>query len=273
MYMGLLNLFGKYPYVYTLHIAPVPSDIIHRLLTFTGYRTIAISNEVKDFLVQKLKVNPERIALVLNGVNERLLMPLSPEEKFKVRKQFGISEDKIVVSIHARISVIKNQISVAHAVASLTEDERRNIIILCSGEIGGPTYNDIINVIKSNGIEDNFVFCGWASAREVIGCSDYTMLPSTSEGFPLNCLEAMFLKVPVLRTKTGGYENMSPYCVGMEEPTVDCIAEHLRKIIEKKLDISYMVNKAEKFAHTDCTISQMTRKTVEVYKDCICQTL
>lgn len=264
--MGLLNMYHKCPYVYTLHIAPVPHDLIHKILTFKGYRTIAISNEVRSFLIEKLKVNPKRIDLVLNGVDETQLFPLTTTEKLLVRRRFGISPSKTVVSIHARISEIKNQLSVAKAVAMLSAEERQNLVILCSGEKGGKYFDEIMSVIKRNGIDKNFVFCGWASARDVIGCSDYMILPSISEGFPLNCVESMFLRVPVLRTKTGGYENIKPYCTGMENPSVECITSYLRKIISRNPDISDKVEIAERFVLENCTINQMTMKTLRVYQ-------
>ena len=42
--------------VYTLHLSGIPSDAIHKCMTYVGDRAIGVSKEVTEFMVRKLKV-------------------------------------------------------------------------------------------------------------------------------------------------------------------------------------------------------------------------
>lgn len=263
--MRWYNYLWRCPYVYTLHLAPIPSDFAHRLVTSCGDRSIAISKEVGDFLHRSFKVPKNKISYVLNGVNESNLTPLSHEEKIRVRKLLGIDIHKVVVALHSRITTVKGHIEVAKAVNMLDSERKKDIVILCSGEKRGDYYNNLVKYIKENRLERNFVFCGWRDARSVVGCSDLMMLPSFVEGFGLNCIEAMFLKVPVARSPQGGYLDMAEYVYTLDEVTPNCIARCITALLQDKKRFTSMVDKAALWVHKACTISAMTKNTVAVY--------
>lgn len=266
LFLYWYNLRWCVPYVYTLHLAPIPSDPFHRMLTHYGNRAIAISHEVGSFLNKKLGVPQEKISYVLNGVNEELLQPVTIEEKKQLRRQFNIPENNTVIALHARIAETKNQMSVVKALQVLSEQELANLTIVCSGEKCGDYYNRVCEEIKASALERQFVFCGWVQARDILGCADALLLPSKAEGFPLNCIEAMFMEIPVTRSKTAGYEDMKEYLKGLEDLSPATIAEHIRRIINGTEYESNLVVKAKSFVEKECTIQAMTRNTVSVYQ-------
>ena len=265
LYMRIYNWIWRCPYVYTLHLAPIPSDFAHRLVTSCGDRAIAISKEVGDFLRDRFKVPESRISYVLNGVDESKLIPLDNEEKTRIRQEFGIDSKKTVVALHSRITAVKGQLEVAKALNMLNLKLRKDIVILCSGEKRGKYYEDLVSYINENHLEANFVFCGWRDARSVIGCADLMMLPSFAEGFPLNCIEAMFLKVPVIRSKTAGYLDVAEYVYALDEVSPNCIAKCMMELLSDKNKFQSKIDKAALWVHEVCTISAMTRNTVAVY--------
>ena len=267
VFMKWYNLRWSIPYVWTLHLAPIPCDPIHRMMTSYGKRAIAISYEVGEFLKDGLKVPKKDIRYVLNGVDEKSLCPLNREEKLQLRKQMGIPADNVVVALHSRIDPVKNHEAVVEAVGMLTPQERERLIILCSGEKSGAYYEKIQNRISELGISDCFYFCGWVKAETIIGVSDALMLPSFKEGFGLNCIEAMFMRVPVFRTKTCGYRDMQDYCVGMEDAVTQTVFEHLRGILSGDSLDENRTNRAEAFVRKNCTVKAMTEHTLAVYKD------
>lgn len=267
VFMKWYNLRWSIPYVWTLHLAPIPCDPIHRTMTSYGKRAIAISYEVGEFLKDGLKVPEKDISYVLNGVDEKSLCPLNREEKVQLRKQMGIPADKVVVALHSRIDPVKNHEAVVEAVGMLTHQERERLIILCSGEKSGAYYEKIQNRISELGISDCFYFCGWMPTETVLGTADVLILPSLKEGFPLNCIEAMFMRVPVFRTKTSGYQNIKDYCVGMKDATAQTVLEHLREILSGESLDENRTNRAEAFVRKNCTVRAMTENTVAVYDD------
>lgn len=266
LYMRWYNHIWKCPYVYTLHLAPIPSDYAHRLVTSCGDRAIAISKEVGDFLRDRFKVPESKISFVLNGVDESKLTPLDADEKKKIRQEFGIAANKTIVALHSRITAVKGQMEVAKAVNMLDSRLRDELVILCSGEKGGQYYEDLVNYLCENHIEENFVFCGWRDARSVIGCADLMMLPSYAEGFPLNCIEAMFLKVPVVRSKTAGYHDVAQYVYALDEVSPECIAKCLKDVLSDMNKLQSKIDKAALWVQGVCTISAMTNNTVAVYR-------
>ena len=269
LFMKWYNLRWSIPYVWTLHLAPIPCDPIHRMMTSYGKRAIAISYEVGEFLKDGLKVPEKDIRYVLNGVDEKSLCPLKPEEKVQHRKQMGIPVDKVVVALHSRIDPVKNHEAVVEAVGMLTSDERGKLMVLCSGEKSGAYYEKIQNRISELGISDCFYFCGWMPTETVLGTADVLILPSLKEGFPLNCIEAMFMRVPVFRTKTGGYQDIKDYCVGMKDATAQTVLEHLRGILSGESLDENRTNRAEAFVRKNCTVRAMTENTVAVYDDAL----
>ena len=85
LYIKLHNIiYTKIPVVYTLHLAPVPSDFLHRAFTFPGDCAIGVASETSDFLIQGLKVPKEKVVTVLNGVDKKQLRELSLQEKAAV---------------------------------------------------------------------------------------------------------------------------------------------------------------------------------------------
>lgn len=267
LFMAWYNLRWHMPYLWTLHLAPIPCDPLHRMLTSYGKRAIAISYEVGEFLKDSLKIPEKDIAYVLNGVDETDLCPVKQEEKVQIRNQMGISADKTVIALHSRIDSVKNHEAVVEAVGMLTPQEREGILILCSGEKNGAYYEMIQKRIGELGIGESFHFCGWVTAETILSVADALILPSLKEGFGLNCIEAMFMRVPVFRTKTGGYRDMWDYCIAMDEPSAQIVLKHLRGILSGEALDEDRIDRAEVFVRKECTVKAMTEHTLAVYED------
>lgn len=65
----------------------------------------------------------------------------------------------------------------------------------------------VINRIKELQIEDTFRFTGWIETRAIMSLGNALLAPSKYEGFILSMVEAAIMRIPVLRTKTGGYKD------------------------------------------------------------------
>lgn len=94
LFMALYNTIWSIPYIWTLHLAPIQCDFIHRMLTSYGSKAIAVSYEVGEFLNKNLRIPKRDIVYVLNGVDESKLKLVTSNEKIKLKKQIGIPDDK-----------------------------------------------------------------------------------------------------------------------------------------------------------------------------------
>ncbi len=266
-YMRLYNSFYHIPIVYTLHLADVPCNYIYRKMTFVGDKAMGVSSEVSIFLVDKLKVPKDKVVTVFNGVEPGGLTPLIVEEKRIVRKKWDIPEGSIVFSLHSRIEEVKNQLLIVEAVKRLDKEERKKVIILCSGVKTGEYYKKVMDTIENYKLKEYFRFIGWADTREVLGISDFLICPSRNEGFLLTSVEAFFMKIPVFRTETAGFREQK-YCfpISMDDPEITTAI--MRDIYQNGVEKYYKyVQEAYLYAMENFTVKVMAEKIVQVYRD------
>ncbi len=263
--MKIYNMFFSVPVVYTLHLANIPSDYIHRKMTFVGDKAIAISNEVRRFLISKIKIPAEKIATVYNGV--KIIKKLSDEEIIEIKKEWNIPDEKFVVVLHSRIDKVKNHMIVVEAINELPDNIKQQIVVVCSGEKSGQYYDELLERINSYGLQNNFIFVGWINTEKILSIADFMFLPSINEGFALSVAEAFMMRVPVARTETAGYEEQK-YCLPIKADSTFEIKEILCNLcINGKNQYKEIIDKAYELAMNEFTIEVMTKRNIDVYKE------
>lgn len=268
LYMRAYKCINSIPVVYTLHLAPIPSDFIHRVFTYSGDKAIGVSTEVSEFLIDKLKVKAKKVTTVLNGVDNEKLLPLSDDEKKAIKEKYNISDDKTVLVMHSRIDRVKNHLFTVEIMSKLPQRIKDRVVVVCSGEKDGGYYQEVLEKIKEYDLEKNFVFTGWINTRDIMGVADLILLPSFKEGFPLTVIEAFFMNVPVLRTQSGGYrdQKIGCGCIYLNKP--EELVEEITNLCEKGKEIyKEQIDRAYKFAIENVTIGKMVQNTVDVYKE------
>lgn len=266
--VSLYNKFHKHvPTVWIAHTVPYPTSLIKRIFAYYGDRSIAISSEAKWFMHDTLKIPNERIDLVLNGVDESKLQPLSNDEKLEIEKRYGIDSGKFVFCIHGRIDHVKGIDLVVDAIRELPDEYRSRFVVLVSGVTeNNEYYNELQKSIKNYGLENNFKFIGWCDSRIILGVSDMMLAPSRREGFHLAVAEAFFMRVAVVRTKVGGYLDMKNACVGIEPENCDMIKNRIIEFLDNPGIYNDMVDRAYSFASKNCTLDKMTEFTIMCYE-------
>lgn len=268
LYMRIYRLAYRIPMVYTLHLANVPADFLHRTMTYVGDKAIGVSTEVSRFLIENLKVKKDKVITVFNGVDVKQLSPLSAEEDECLRQRWGIKPSRTVFVMHSRIEAVKNHMLVVEAVHLMAEAERKKIQIICSGLQDGAYYENIMKKIDAYGLNENFIFTGWVNAREILGVADTLILTSINEGFPLSVVEAFFMKVPVLCTRTGGFDDQR-FCVELEIGNPQQVKQEMLKIVEDKDIYKKRVQDEYLYAVDNFSVEKMAEKMAEIYKDVI----
>lgn len=124
----------------------------------------------------------------------------------------------------------------------------------------------VINRIKELQIEDTFRFTGWIETRAIMSLGNALLAPSKYEGFMLSMVEAAIMRIPVLRTKTGGYKDFKNYVYPIESCEADDIVVWFKKVIADRECLKSKIEPAYEFAIKNCTIKTMTVKTVHVYE-------
>lgn len=164
------------------------------------HRFIAVSEDVKNRLVEFEGLDRNKIEVVYNGVAPD--PPLAPEERDDLRRSLGIKPGDFLVGTAGRLDPIKNFPMFLKSIASARE-AKGSIRGLLVGN--GPHYSQTRKFRDDLGLATIVAMPGHRDdARRLIGCMDLFVLSSLSEGTSMALIEAMAAQVPVAVTAVGG---------------------------------------------------------------------
>jgi glycosyltransferase involved in cell wall biosynthesis len=164
---------------------------------------LANSSGVRNYMVEKEGILPEKIQTIYNGLDlSRLCEPFNGEEALRMRMELGLPRSGPVVGIVANLSPQKDYptfLKAAKRIAGI--DENVSFLIVGDGEL----RRSLEAMADRFGIADRVVFAGMRNdVDRCLGCMDVFVLCSVREGFSNALIEAMAAGLPVVATKVGG---------------------------------------------------------------------
>jgi glycosyltransferase involved in cell wall biosynthesis len=177
-------------------------EIANRLMFRVGHRVLVNSPAVADSLVKTDGVSPAKVITLSNFVGEAAFAALSPATKTQIRAEFGIPADAFVVGCIARLSPVKDHITLLRAVHKLVRRwSQLHLVLVGDGEIRA----DLEELAAELDISDRVHFTGFRpNEPNLHHVFDVSVLTSLSEGFPNSLVEAMAAGRPVVATAVGG---------------------------------------------------------------------
>lgn len=151
--------------------------------------SLQVCNELKA-----LRITDENISYIPNGVDTKLFKPVEKEEKEKLREEFGIPKDKLMLLSTGNLTMAKNPLKLI-GIYSLIENERKDISLVIAGS--GELEKRIRELSEEKGI--NAIFLGhvnYEKMHDLYACADVYIMTSIYEGLPLTLLEAMSSGLP-----------------------------------------------------------------------------
>ncbi len=158
---------------------------------------IAVSERTKSMLVEHYGVDPIKVRVVHNGIDELV------DQSAKTLDAFVTAGFKVVLFV-GRITLQKGPDYFVR-LAKRVLDERPKTFFIMAGS--GDMEHQIIRQAAALGIADRLLFTGFLRGAEleaVYRAADLYVLPSISEPFGLTVLEAMLRGTPVLVSKQSG---------------------------------------------------------------------
>lgn len=145
----------------------------------------------------------KKTVVIPNGIDTEKFKP-DPEARAKVRAEWGISKDTILIGIIGRLVLMKDHPTFLKAVALLYED-RQDVRFVCVGTGPEDYTQKLYQLAKELGISEQVI---WAGARQDMPAihNALDILSSASadgEGFPNVIGEAMACGVPCVATNVG----------------------------------------------------------------------
>jgi sugar transferase (PEP-CTERM/EpsH1 system associated) len=170
-------------------------------------RYIPLSRDLEEYLEKDVRVPPDKIVPICNGVDAERFHPAKSEnEKTQLLPKGFAGPDMFVIGTVGRMEKVKDQVTLARAFAELVtrfpkaRDRLRLVIV---GE--GSLRREVESVLNESGLVNNSWLAGSRSdVPELLRTFDVFVLPSLGEGISNTILEAMATGLPVVATDVGG---------------------------------------------------------------------
>lgn len=185
-------------------------------------RLYALSN---GFPVTKTSVIP-------NGINTDHFLP-DPCARQKIRKEFALSDEEIVIGLVARLDPMKDHPVFFKAAVTLMQ-QNLQVRFLCVGD-GNESYRTELHTLaEQSGLGSNLI---WVGSRNdmpsIYNALDILVSTSYTEGFPNVIAEAMACGVPCVVTDVGDSRLIvgdTGFVVPPKQP--DVLAQKIQRMIE-----------------------------------------
>ena len=166
---------------------------------------VSVTRYMKDFLVVEYGINPEKIAIVPNGLDFSRFQSITHEEKLKLKHKLGFGPHEKVIIFSGRVDPCKGIFFLIDAFmeACKYQDNLRLVIIgqgdiqdclkRTSSSLGKITYTGFIPLDK---------------VMEFYKIADIGVVPSMYDHCPYTVLEMIAHKIPLILSRIDGLNEL-----------------------------------------------------------------
>jgi glycosyltransferase involved in cell wall biosynthesis len=216
---------------------------IERFLAKKSTKIIAISKLQSHDLIYKYKIcEKEKIEIVPLGFDLNRFTEDKNLKREKLRKEFNVHDDTILITIIGRIVPVKNHQLFIDVINYCKNRSSRVIKALIVGD--GSETEKIINCVENYNLsysykdlnkECDVLFSSWRSDIDsVLAASDIVCLTSLNEGTPVSIIESMASETASISTNVGGVSDIIENNISgiVSSKKVNDYGENLLQIIE-----------------------------------------
>ena len=205
---ALKLLRSKIPLILTKRVGSfiVKKDFLHKWLYQRLTCIVAISREIKQNVIDTCPISEEKVMLIYNGVDLEKFDPDKADFK-KIRNEFNIKEDEIIIGMLARFSHGKGHEEFLNAAKELLKKyQNLRFIIIGEPSAGEEDYAaKIKNLVNGYNIDDKVIFTGFRNdIPDLLSAMDIFTFPSHSEAFGNALIEAMAMGKPSVCSNSAG---------------------------------------------------------------------
>ena len=160
---------------------------------------IAVSEFVREFLMERIHIEPERIHVVHHGVDPRF-QRLSPESA-----QGSNNSGEYLLTV-GNIFPVKNLLVAVKAFAAVAE-ERPSLRLKMAGSTKHAYFQLVKAEVEAAGLAHRVDYLGFTPPAELVKLfngAELLLMPSLTEGCPVTLLEAMACGTPAIGSARGG---------------------------------------------------------------------
>jgi len=240
------------------------SLITHRWISRTADHHIAISQAVRNAMLERAEAAPNKITVVHNGIPAPDRSEL--REKSAVKAALGIDAVRPLIVCAARLEPEKDIDTLIQAMKIVSQHPSQPFCVI-AGE--GTQRARLEQEIQHLRLIDSVALLGFQQdTLSLINACDLLVLPSLAEPFGLAILEAMSLGKPVIATDVGGpLEIVQERETGLFFPAgnAECLAKAILTLTGNTTLALQMGTKGKSHFHANFSVERMVRSTLAIY--------
>ena len=199
---GTLHKSMKFPFVTTAHWVFTSKGML-RYLTNWGERTVAVSDDIKAYLIREYGLPAEHISVTINGIDTEKFSPAVSGEE--VIREFGLDKSRPILSYVSRMD--EDRALVARQLIEISPElDKRvpGVQLLIAG--GGNVYDELLAKAKAVNAAMGRTCITMPGAR-----TDINRIVAAGQvfvGVSRAALEAMAAAKPVIVAGNEGYHGL-----------------------------------------------------------------
>jgi glycosyltransferase involved in cell wall biosynthesis len=222
-------------------------------------------------------VPAERLTVIHNGVDTALF---SPEvDGTKVRREWGIEPDELLIGNVARLTRWKGQHELVHAFSMLKSDFPQARLVL----VGSPVFDsdayeqELKELTRRSGIEERVIFAGYRwDLPQVLAALDIFVHSSIEKDTsPLAVVSAMSAGKAIVSTNVGGVAELfdEGEALLVRPSDAEGMASSLRILLSNPQLRSKMGQAARCKAERSLSLSQFARRCEDIFEKALASPL
>lgn len=247
-----------------------PDGLKYSLIRKLSTRIVAVSDWLKDDLVQSAGFPPRRLKRIYNGVDWKRFDPAF--DSLAKRKELQIASDEKVVGMVANLRPAKAYQYFVRAAAIIAENAPK-VKFLIIGEEEDRLRERVTKEVEALGLADKVILLGFREdVPELLRLLDVFVLSSVSEGLSIATIEAMAAGVPVVVTRSGGpQELVVDGRTGFLVPPKDqrSLAERTLLLLNNRKLATSMGKEAQAQVRTKFSTDMMIGNYETLYQECL----
>lgn len=167
---------------------------------------ITITQEDYELAKKKFKIKDLHLVHGVGLDEKKFNVEISDEEKKNLRKKLEIEEDSTVFTYIAELNKNKNQQLLIRTMWNLKNNGEKVTLLLIGKGTSEKKLNKLIKKLK---LEKKVKLLGYRDdIVKLLSITDIYLASSLREGLPVNVMEAMYMKLPIIAVDNRGHREL-----------------------------------------------------------------
>lgn len=240
-----------------------------KLNNYNATDIVAISNESKEFILDKEKAIPSKVTLIHHGIPIDVLSKQNETYKKELSEKYKL-DNCIVIGTISRYIEWKGYRYIIEAAAEVVK-KYPNAKFIFAGD--GPQVEEMNLLIAKYNLQNNTIITGWVSRDYVpslYGIMDVYVHAAIKEPFGFVIAEAMANGVPLVTTKTGAAADALEHkqnCYFVAEKCADDIVMGIEWMLEDEERRKKVVAEGKQQVYAMYSVKDMLKRYLNVYNN------